>query len=438
MREGKSPRPLAVKAAHPSRAKPTRFCDGDGVMECGGSDASDESCRAAGYAVYLNQETMPFTATTTTRGMGERWRATQKTFGGGAMGVKQTIWSLDEKRELSFATLINENELESLIADNINLLSDDWLLVGRQVRTLYGGIIDLLCIDIAGNPVVVELKKNMTPREVTAQALDYASWVKSIDAEELAQLFLKHTNNQKSLDEAYKERFGFPLDGENDDTDVKVIIVATDMDGSTERIINYLKDYGIDINVLTFRVFEHEGKRLLSRAWMFEENQAVPQRDTSSGRTWNGEYYFSFGADSQRSWNDAVEYGFVSAGGGSRYTGPMSKLEPGNRIWINMPKIGYVGVGIVKERSILAHEATFEIDDNAIPFFELKLQGEYHKNLPVEKAEYIVKVDWVKIVPQSNAVSEYGFFGNQQIVSRPKAEKWEFTIKRLKELWNIV
>lgn len=350
------------------------------------------------------------------------------------MGVKQTIWSLDEKRELAFASLINESELENLIAENINLLSDDWLLVGRQVRTQYGGIIDLLCIDIGGNPVVIELKKNMTPREVTAQALDYASWVKNIDAEELAQLFLKHTNNEKSLDEAYKERFGFLLDGDSDDTDVKIVIVATDMDGSTERIINYLKDYGIDINVLTFRVFGHEGKRLLSRAWMFEESQTIQQ----PGHTWNGEYYFSFGGDSQRSWNDAVEYGFVSAGGGSWYTGTMSKLEPGNRIWVNIPKSGYVGVGIVRERSIPAHEARFEIDGNIIPFFELKLQGEYHKNLPVEKAEYIVKVDWIKTVPQSNAISEYGFFGNQHTVSRPKAEKWDFTIKRLKELWNIV
>ena len=33
MREGKSPRPLAAKAVHPSHTKPTGFCDGDGVVE---------------------------------------------------------------------------------------------------------------------------------------------------------------------------------------------------------------------------------------------------------------------------------------------------------------------------------------------------------------------------------------------------------------------
>lgn len=353
------------------------------------------------------------------------------------MGIRQTIWSLDEKRELTPASLISETELEHLIAENINLLSNDWLLVGRQIRTLYGGIIDLLCIDIGGNPVVIELKKNMTPREVTAQALDYASWVKGIDTEALAQLFLKHTDNKKSLDEAYKERFGFALDSENDDTDVQIVIVATDMDGSTERIINYLQGYGININVLTFSVFEHEGKRLLSRAWMFEESQAVLPHGVSSGHIWNGEYYFSFGSDSQRSWSDAVEYGFVSAGGGPWYTGTMNNLEPGNRIWVNVPHTGYVGVGIVKERSAPARETAFEIDGALIPFFDLKLQGEYHKNQPMEKEEYIVKVDWTKTVSQDNAVSEYGFFGNQHTVCRPKADKWEFTIDRLKKLWDI-
>jgi len=46
-----------------------------------------------------------------------------------------------------------------------------------------GGIIDLLCIDESGNLIVVELKRDKTPREVTAQTLDYASWVDSLTSE---------------------------------------------------------------------------------------------------------------------------------------------------------------------------------------------------------------------------------------------------------------
>jgi Predicted nuclease of the RecB family len=352
------------------------------------------------------------------------------------MAIKQTIWSLDDKKVLAASTLNSENELENLIVDNISLLSDDWLVVGRQVRTFFGGIIDILCIDMGGNPVVVELKKSMTPREVTAQALDYASWVKGIDEDELASIFLKHSGNERSLSEAYKERFGASLSGDNDDRDAQIVIVATEMDGSTERIIKYLQGYGVNINVLFFNVFEYQGKRFLSRAWLFETDQNMKPQITAT-QSWNGEFYFSYGVDDQRSWDDAQKYGFVSAGGGSWYTNTMSNLEPGNRVWINIPHVGYVGVGNVTEEAKPAREAIFTFNGQATPFFDLELKANYHKDVPQEKEEYIVKIEWLKTIPKNKAVSEYGFFGNQNTVCRPKTDKWDFTIKRLKELWKI-
>ena len=351
------------------------------------------------------------------------------------MAIKQTIWSLDDKKELSLSTLNSEKELESLISNNIGLLRDDWLLIGSQVRTLYGGIIDLLCIDAGGNPVVVELKKSLTPREVTAQALDYASWVNEIDADELAQIFLKHSKGKKSLNDAFWEHFGVELNDDNDEVKAKIVIVATDMDGSTERIIKYLQGYDIDINVLFFKVFEHNGKRLLSRAWMIDAEQN--SITYSSSKSWNGEFYFSYGTGEQRSWEDAVEYGFVSAGGGSWYTNTLDNLELGNRIWVNIPGIGYVGVGTVAEESISAHDAEFKYKNKWTAFFDLPLNAAYHKKYKTEKAEYLVKINWEKTVSQEEAISEYGFFGNQNTVCRPKSDKWGFTIKRLKELWKI-
>ena len=352
------------------------------------------------------------------------------------MAIKQTIWSLDDKKALTLSSLNYENELEDLLDENISLLSDDWLIVGRQVRTLYDGIIDLLCIDVGGNLIVVELKKNKTPREVTAQTLDYASWVKTIDEDELAEIYLRRSKGNKSLGDAFQERFGVELFTDNDDADTRIVIVATGMDNSTERIIKYLQGYGIDINVLVFNVFEHQGRRLLSRAWMFEQEQ-VPKPPLIGSRNWNGEYYFSFGAGKERSWEDAVKFGFVSAGGGVWYTGTMRNLEVGNRIWVNIPHEGFVGVGAVTDIAKPASEMTFLRDGQEKNFFDLPLKANYHKGLPSEREEYIVSVDWLKTEPRSSAVSEYGFFGNQNTVCRPKTEKWNFTIKRLKDIWNF-
>ena len=50
------------------------------------------------------------------------------------------------------------------------------------------------------------------------------------------------------------------------------VLVATDMDSSTERIITYLRNtYMVDINILFFRIFSYDDKRFISRAWFAEE-----------------------------------------------------------------------------------------------------------------------------------------------------------------------
>jgi len=352
------------------------------------------------------------------------------------MAIKQSVWSLDTKKELPTSSLNNEEELENLITENISLLNNNWFVIGRQVRTAYGGIIDLLCIDAGGNLIVVELKKNLTPREVTAQVLDYASWVNKISDDDLAQIYLDYTNNEKNIGDAFKERFGIELSDNNDDSDIQMVIVAVDMDGSTERIIKYLQEYSVNINVLFFNVFEQNGERFLSRAWMVEPDD-VSITITKSSKEWNGEYYCNFLEEDVRSWDDAVKYGFVSAGGGSWFTGTMLKLNIDDRIWVNTPKKGYAGVGIVTGTARPARETSLKVGTDEVVFFELPLIGNYSKDAHPETEEYVLPVKWIKTVPLDAAYKEIGFFGNQNTVCQPKADKWEFTVRRLKELWKI-
>jgi hypothetical protein len=46
----------------------------------------------------------------------------------------------------------------------------------------------LLCIERTGDLVIVELKRDKTPREITAQTLDYASWVTELSRERISAL----------------------------------------------------------------------------------------------------------------------------------------------------------------------------------------------------------------------------------------------------------
>ncbi len=54
--------------------------------------------------------------------------------------------------------------------------------------TDFDGKIDLLCLDRNGDTVIVELKRNKTPREITSQVLDYASWVTGLQNEKITDI----------------------------------------------------------------------------------------------------------------------------------------------------------------------------------------------------------------------------------------------------------
>jgi len=363
------------------------------------------------------------------------------------MPLSQVLWSLDEKQALSADVLKNEQELEELLSHNIDLLNPNWLVIGRQVRTENGKILDLLCMDCSERLIVVELKKALTPREVTAQIIEYASYVSKMDDLALANIYLeyasKYLQKDLTLNEAYHQKFGAEYDASqinSEDHAVKMVIVAAQMDDGTEHIIQYLKSqYQVDINILFFQIFRHGNDRLLSRVW-FREDTEDTEPPTPSDDEWNGEYYVSFGADQRRCWTDAVKYGFISAGGGPWYSKTLGMLREGDRVWVNIPHCGYVGVGLVTGSMQPASLAMVTTPQGSRLLSSLKseLDGDYWGNSDnPDLAEYVVPVEWIKTVPQAEAVKQAGFFGNQNTICRPKKKKWAFTIERLKSQWNI-
>ncbi len=66
------------------------------------------------------------------------------------------------------------------------------MIIGRQVPTSHGKIIDLLAVDGDGVLHAIELKRDRTPREATAQALDYGSWAQTLAHEDVLDLFAQY------------------------------------------------------------------------------------------------------------------------------------------------------------------------------------------------------------------------------------------------------
>jgi hypothetical protein len=186
------------------------------------------------------------------------------------MAEQVRIWQVDKPdalTEIKRSKLDLEERIEKWIMSDVSLLSSDLLVIGEQVPTASGNFIDLLCIDRSGNLVVVELKRDKTPREVTAQALDYASWVKDLDTEEIEAIAAKHLKDQ-SLEDAYLAKFGGKYPDVINEHHA-MLVVASEIDDSTERIIRYLSEtHGVDINAVRFQFFKSgDGREFLVRTF---------------------------------------------------------------------------------------------------------------------------------------------------------------------------
>ena len=178
-----------------------------------------------------------------------------------------------------------EEQLEDWLENDISVLDRNLLVIGRQVSTDFGGAIDLLCLDSAGNTVVVELKRGLTPREVTAQALDYASWVKGLSSKELMDKATEYFKNPDSLASEFQNRFGEELPGELN-LGHRALVVAEEIDAVTERIVRYLSDLGMPINVATVQHFkDKDGREILAQVYLIEPEVVEAKLQSRSKRT---------------------------------------------------------------------------------------------------------------------------------------------------------
>ncbi len=83
------------------------------------------------------------------------------------MPIRHAIWKISDPPErLAPSQLDSERHLETMIVAEPGILSDEWMLVGQQERTQSGKHIDLLAIAADGSLILIELKRNLTPRDV--------------------------------------------------------------------------------------------------------------------------------------------------------------------------------------------------------------------------------------------------------------------------------
>jgi Endonuclease NucS C-terminal domain len=191
------------------------------------------------------------------------------------VGDEVHLWQIGADEQLiaiDRAPLNLESRLQEWLARDISVLDPTLLVIGREVETDYGGFIDILCVDAVGDLVIVELKRDKTPREVTAQALDYASWVVNLSNERVTSIANEHL--EAGFESAFRTTFGIDVP-ETLNGDHRVLVVGSEIDAGSERIIRYLSDaHGVSINAATFQYFQlPDGSELLARFFLIEPSE---------------------------------------------------------------------------------------------------------------------------------------------------------------------
>jgi hypothetical protein len=143
------------------------------------------------------------------------------------------------------------------------ILGIDLLLIDRQIATESGGAIDLLAIDAQANLVVLVLNRSKSPHELLAQTLGYASWVGSLSYERIDSMTKDFAG--QPLDQAFSRHFGAALP-DRVNARHSTLILTSELDGSTERIVRYLADqYKVPIQVLLIALFKTASDEFLVR-----------------------------------------------------------------------------------------------------------------------------------------------------------------------------
>ena len=145
-----------------------------------------------------------------------------------------------------------ERLLEEALATSPSLLLPNLQLIGRQSETP-GGPLDLLGVDEDGRLVVFELKRGTLTRDAVAQAIDYASFLASLEPEQLCRHISDNSGKAgidpiKDFAQWYQEGFQKPV---SDMERPRVVLVGLGVDERAKRMVSFLAECELDISWLS-------------------------------------------------------------------------------------------------------------------------------------------------------------------------------------------
>ena len=185
-------------------------------------------------------------------------------------------------KEQGFKEENKEIDLEILLENNPEYFFENSkiLIIGRQVKTNLNTFIDLIGVDQLGNTVVIELKRDKTPRETLAQLIEYASFIDNLYYGQLNDIFQNYSGEEVGLEEYHQQYYE---NGSNQNVswnkNSKLVIVAQDIRKEIKQTSLYLRKKGIDVYCVEFKYFvNNSGIQMISSDFVVGDEEFIRQK----------------------------------------------------------------------------------------------------------------------------------------------------------------
>lgn len=206
------------------------------------------------------------------------------------MEVYQT--ASDNLVQLDEQEFETEEQIEQYLINSeaVELGGIKLLFVAQQGSPGAGGRFDLIGVDRQGDVVIVELKRGRSPRDIVAQALEYAASVRREDYDDLQEQYRDLTDDEDaSLSDAHSvffDREGDPLEEPEYNTKQRLLLLGGGFSDLSLDMADFLREYGIDVVCVTYSSFvTRDDSRIITtesiRPPLSDTTNLPPEREDS-------------------------------------------------------------------------------------------------------------------------------------------------------------
>lgn len=178
--------------------------------------------------------------------------------------------------ELNHQPVDTEQELESILHQNPELLLNEQVFIFSRQPSLDPGIADLVALDQFGNVTVIELKKGLSgsgsasEESIISQPQQYARALAPFDYGDLNELYQEYCQQiqtdewnvdssaipAEALDDAFEQIFGQSLKPEWFNQQQRLVVLAEEVTDQTAQNARYLQDQGLNLQCQEVRRYD--------------------------------------------------------------------------------------------------------------------------------------------------------------------------------------